>query len=326
MRRNRTGFTLVELLVVIAIIGILIALLLPAVQAAREAARRSQCTNNLKQISLGAQNYHDTFLCFPPGGLASGECCTTKHYTNWAICILPFIEQLPLYQRYDQNSFNEDPGLNNGNAFVREQIVQTYCCPSDKNCTKLEAPESGPGSGVNYRHGSYRGVAGSRWDEQTRTRSGNMSWNIPGQNGVAFQTSAKLAGIYHKVRPGHSSQIANCEKMRSITDGTSNTLAFGEQYADRTTRRGTFWAYSYTTYNASEAYPNSANLLEYNACTAAQTPALWDECINGWSSLHPGGANFAAADGSVHFISTTIDIYLFCNLCTMGGGETVQMP
>jgi len=197
-------------------------------------------------------------------------------------------------------------------------------CPSAKNCTKLEPPESGPGSSVNYRHGSYRAVGGSHWDEANRvSRSNYMSWLIPGQNGASFNTDPKLAGIYHKVRPGHSSQIASCEKMRSITDGTSNTLAFGEQYADRTTRRGTFWAYTYTTYNSSEAYPISANLLEYNACSAL---GGWSECISGWSSLHPGGANFAAADGSVHFISTTIDIYLFNNLCTMGGGETVQMP
>ncbi len=319
MGRRRSGFTLVELLVVIAIIGILIALLLPAVQAAREAARRSHCTNNLKQISLAAQNYHDVHQSFPPGGLATGECCATMHYTNWAICILPFIEQQPLYDRYDQNAYNEAAA----NAFVREQIVSAYCCPSDKHSTKLEAPESGPGSGLNYRHGSYRGVGGSHWDEANRQNVGGMSWQIPGQSGTSFSTPAKLAGIYHKVRPGHSAQIANCEKMRSITDGTSNTLAFGEQYADRTTRRGTFWAYSYTTYNCSEAYPISANLLEYDACRAL---GGWSECISGWSSLHPGGINFAAADGSVHFLSTTIDIYLFNNLSTMGGGEAVQMP
>lgn len=323
MRRTfRRAFTLVELLVVIAIIGILIALLLPAVQAAREAARRSQCTNNLKQIGLAAQNYHDTFKAFPPGGLATGECCTTPHLTNWAICLLPFMEQQPLYDKYDNNSTNESAA----NAFVREQIVETYACPSDRHSTKLERPESGPGSGVNYRHGSYRCVGGSHWDDRNQVRDAGMSWNIPGQAGAGtFATSPRLAGIYHKVRPGYVSQIADVEKMRSITDGTSNTLAFGEQYAPETTRRGTFWAYTYTTYNASEAWPHPGSLLNYDACRRLPGPP-WTECINCWGSAHPGGTNFSAADGSVHFISETTDSKVFCNLCSMAGGESVQIP
>ena len=320
-RRYQRAFTLVELLVVIAIIGILIALLLPAVQAAREAARRSQCTNNLKQIALASHNYHDTFKSFPPGGLSPGECCATPHLTNWAICLLPFIEQQSLFDRYNQNLTNEDPA----NAFVREQIVAPYSCPSDRHATKLERPDSGPGSALNYRHGSYRAVAGSHWDERNQVRASGHSWNIPGQSGTAFATSARLAGIYHKVRPGHSSQIADVEKMSSVTDGTSNTLAFGEQYAPETTRRGTFWAYTYTTYNASGAWPHPGNLLDYDACGRLPGPP-WSECIDGWGSAHPGGGNFAAADGSVHFISDTTDYRMFCNLCTMAGGENVQLP
>jgi len=113
--------------------------------------------------------------------------------------------------------------------------------------------------------------------------------------------------------------------MSSITDGTSNTFAFGEQYAPETTRRGTFWAYTYTTYNASGAYPHPGNLLNYDACRRLPG-APWTECIDGWGSAHPGGGNFAAADGSVHFVSDTIDNKLFCNLCTMAGEETAQIP
>ena len=104
----KRGFTLVELLVVIAIIGVLVALLLPAVQSAREAARRSACQNNLKQIGLALHNYHDTFLYFPPGGITLGGCCATPSYTSWSISILPFLEQTPLADKYVYNNFNED--------------------------------------------------------------------------------------------------------------------------------------------------------------------------------------------------------------------------
>ncbi len=324
MRHQRIGFTLVELLVVITIIGILIALLLPAVQSAREAARRAHCVNNLKQIGLAAHSYHDTQRCFPPGGIATGECCTTYHLTNWAICILPYLEQQTLYDKYDQKSYNESAA----NSEVRQQIVETYCCPSDRHATKLEAPESGPGSSLQYRHGSYRCVAGSQWNE-TRGRTvfsgAGSSWNIPGQAGSGtFATPAYLAGIYHKVRPGYVAQLSNCEKISNIIDGTANTLAFGEQSAGTTTRRGTFWAYTYTTYNASEAYRNSANLIDYDTCRTVF--GLWSECINGWGGPHPGGSHFAVADGAVRWVATNVDLCVFCDCCTMAGSEAYQLP
>src|SRR5688500_207828 len=104
--RAKAGFTLVELLVVIAIIGILVALLLPAVQAAREAARRMSCGNNLKQIALSLQNYHDTYKVFPPGGVGSNN-LANPNYATWSIFILPFMEQQNLHSRYDFNVPNE---------------------------------------------------------------------------------------------------------------------------------------------------------------------------------------------------------------------------
>src|SRR5262245_60347417 len=98
---RRRGFTLIELLVVIAIIAVLIALLLPAVQQAREAARRTQCRNNLKQIGLALHNYHDVFSIFPPGNLQIGECCNADNEITWAISILPYIEQTNLQNQYN---------------------------------------------------------------------------------------------------------------------------------------------------------------------------------------------------------------------------------
>src|SRR5207244_129069 len=106
--RLRPSFTLIELLVVIAIIAVLIGLLLPAIQKVREAANRISCANNLKQMGLALHNYHSANGTFPPGGITNGECCSTQSGPNWAIFILPYIEQDNLYQQYNQSKSNED--------------------------------------------------------------------------------------------------------------------------------------------------------------------------------------------------------------------------
>src|SRR5688572_28391219 len=105
--RSAGGFTLVQLLVMIAIIGLLVALLMPAIQAAREAGRRAACSNNLKQIGLGIHNYHDIYGCFPPGAINFGTCCSTESYTSWPISLLPYIEQGVLDAQYAHGETNE---------------------------------------------------------------------------------------------------------------------------------------------------------------------------------------------------------------------------
>lgn len=310
-RSVRPGFTLVELLVVIAIIGVLVALLLPAVQAAREAARRSSCSNNLKQIGLALHNYHDVQNSFPPGKITPGPCCGTQSMTSWTIAILPFIEQSPLYDQYDQNVTNEHPN----NQYVREQSVATYQCPSDLNSNKLERPGSGPGNQLNYRHGSYRGVGGSAWDNRAQRISGGGWWDDCANTHPDFLRGMLSCSMW----PG-APRRRDPARMRDVIDGTSNTLMVGEQAASRTTNRGTFWAYSYTSYNTSDAYPQSTTLLEYNRCGTS------NQCKRGWGSFHPGGLQFCLGDASVRFISETIDIYTFCNMATMAGQEVVQVP
>src|ERR1044072_6476691 len=122
----RRGFTLVELLVVIAIIGVLVALLLPAVQAAREAARRSTCTNNLRQLAVALHKHPDVRNTLPPGGTYYGVCCTPATYTTWTIEILPYIEQQSLYQQYRQDEQN----TSTNNNLVGQQRIKSHECPS----------------------------------------------------------------------------------------------------------------------------------------------------------------------------------------------------
>src|SRR4026207_1260233 len=147
-RRHSRGFTLVELLVVIAIIGILMALLLPAVQAAREAGRRTSCGNNLRQIRLAIPTQPEQHSCFPPGGVNFGSCCSTESFTSWPISILPFLEQGNLADQYVHGVTNES----SENQAVREQYVKIYACPSEPGTKVLEIPESGPANDLQIRY------------------------------------------------------------------------------------------------------------------------------------------------------------------------------
>jgi prepilin-type N-terminal cleavage/methylation domain-containing protein len=307
LSRDR-AFTLVELLVVIAIIGILVALLLPAVQAAREAARRAQCANHFKQIGLGLHNYHDTHQAFPPGNINFGACCMSESYTSWSISLLPYLEQQTLADRYNFNKTNE----NITNEFVREQHVKTYLCPSDIDPQKLARPESGPGAPVEYHPGSYRACAG---------RSDTTGWwdNYPQYTVLPKQWK----GVFHTV----DGRELDCERFNSITDGTSNTLMIGEYATKSHLRRRTFWAYSYNSYNKSEATPYSFTLLnDYDRCIAIGGSSMVNACAHGWGSFHPGGIQFVLCDASVRSISRTIDMNLFCEAATIAGSESSQLP
>jgi prepilin-type N-terminal cleavage/methylation domain-containing protein len=306
-RKTTRGFTLVELLVVIAIIGILVALLLPAVQAAREAARRMSCSNNLKQIGLGLHNYHDTHKRFPPGGITQGPCCGTPSYSTWTIMLLPFVEQQNLADQYNNKVYNEDPA----NQFVREAVVEIYNCPSDFHAGTLGKPESGPGAALDYRRGSYRAMGGrtdgSGWWDNADHVNLNPAWK----------------GVLHTVGTG---QLTS-ETMASITDGTANTLAVGEYTTRTNPARGTFWAYTYTSYNSSNALPEARTILaDYNKCVAINGAGGSNACKRSWGSFHPGGMQFLLCDGSSRFLASTIDMYVWVSLATIAGGEAVQLP
>lgn len=282
-RKRIRGFTLVELLVVIAIIGILVGLLLPAVQAAREAARRMQCSNNLKQIGLALHNYHDANKKFPQG-------FTRFHSWGWGVRILPYIEQTNLHNQLATDSGNWGPINNAANAILltRLQTKQpNFLCPSD-SAPELNDKRTLGGRQVSM--GNYAGVNGSLlfqhlgiWYDAEST-AGNPATYVGG-NGVLFMDS-KIG-------------------FQDITDGTSNTLLVGER--DYKFHNGVLWQ---GTTNTNGGYANRHFCLS----TAGFTDLGRDHKINGldanaFSSRHTGGAQFVYCDGSVHFLTQSISVW-----------------
>lgn len=330
---SRRAFTLVELLVVIAIIGVLVALLLPAVQAAREAARRSSCLNNLKQLALSMHNHHDVRNNLPPGGTYYGTCCTPPTYTTWTIEGLPYMEQQQLYQQYNQLERNTSPN----NNLVGKQRVKTHECPSDQMKGKLEVPASGEGNtlGQQWMHGSYRAVSG-----KLNLAVGHAAWDSyePGlwPGGVMdhqYKGFLHSIGVVYNGAPITSSPSAAMggpERFANCTDGLSNTLMIGEYTSRSTSTRGTFWAYTYASYNQSSVgaesrlygKPYGPNSSDRAGCWG--TPSIFNNdqtCKRAFNAEHPSAANWAVGDGSTRSISYNVDINLLQNMGTIGGGE-----
>ena len=338
VNRNQ-GFTLVELLVVIAIIGILIALLLPAVQAAREAARRMQCTNNLKQISLAAHQYHDMAGTFPPAFLSGWNFTTPtvrKRGFSLYIHLLPFIEMGSLYDQWDFS----DPD----NAFVGDLDSlaakgPNLLCPSEPESENPLDYGSKHIQGVEMppRHikvTSYCGNAG--------TRSYHPDSGFLQADGVFFMTGP------------NSQPKANQQPVRfaDITDGASNTLFFGERSRsdpnyDTFAEQGWDWNFRFygnwcgasrlvVSHNTLSSYSPINYRLPFNYETraSANPPAnsaddfdyYIDMRLCAYGSSHPGGANISLADGSVRFFSETIPMATLRALSTRSGGEAEAVP
>lgn len=271
---RRKAFTLIELLVVIAIIAILIALLLPAVQQAREAARRTQCKNNLKQLGLALHNYHDVAGTFPPGWIDQGA--DADPAWNWTAMILPYIEQTSLYNQLD---VGDSPPINvlalPALVTLMQQPQSGFRCPSD-TAPNINTDADRLNDGNSLAVTNYVGNAGSARIERF----------APDADGLYTQNS--------KVR------------IRDVTDGTSNSFAVGE----RAWKLNNFDLVAGVAFMNRTAFANQTNFGGVYSLGSGQTPINCTNdaiCRRGFSSLHTGGGQFLLLDGSVRFVSENID-------------------
>lgn len=300
VREQRRGFTLVELLVVIAIIGILIALLLPAVQAAREAARRMNCSNHMKQLALSLHNYHDTFSVFPPGGRSNSNQLT------WCVTILPYIEQKPLYDQFDFR-------VNGYNSHLVHALnrIDTFLCPSSKQERNTNDTATNPSTGATeYPYTiHYYGVMGPKGTipQFGSSSTSTAQYLVDTTSATGFGDFA-LQGLL-----GRDTKKA----MRDVTDGTSNTFLLGEiswnnANCYRAWVRGCAGAASPPCKNVKYGI----NVMKY------LTSDLTTFNDVSFGSQHPGGCHFAMADGSVMFVQESIDMDVYRASASCNGGET----
>lgn len=297
---RRPGFTLIELLVVIAIIAVLIALLLPAVQQAREAARRTQCRNHLKQLGLALHNYHDNLRTFPPGYVSLFDVAGNDTGNGWGWCsyLLPQLDQAPLYNQINFNAGIEQAANNT----VRVQTLPTLLCPSD--------------------------TAPNRW--QTARR--NLSTGALLSN-ICEVASANYVGMFGTFEPGvggdgvffRNSQIG----LRDLTDGSSSTLLVGE----RSFRLGeATWTGAVTgavivpdgSDGVGTGPPESAASLILGHSGDGYSPGDRRSHVNQFYSQHSGGVHFLFGDGHVGFLSNSLDYRVYQTLTTRAGGEPVS--
>ena len=318
----RRGFTLVELLVVIAIIGILIALLLPAVQAARESARRTQCNNNLKQMALAVHKYADALYFFPPGylGQPPADCSALNDGTaprfrgwGWAVFILPDMEQSGLYEVLNPLDKQTVCGIPTGaqaapaagSQALQKSRLSFYICPSsadmDLNDTRLPAAPAAPGS---HAKSNYVGVSGMDFSgvvTVARPTAGRKGIFV---NGVLYKTA-----------------------FRDVLDGTSSTFLVGEKYRrDLDAVRQTFSPGEYTGGFWVGVAPDTqiANTVMQLALPPS-TFAINGASINAFASRHPGGAQFALTDGSVRYVSQNASQKMIADMGTFNDGEVIRL-
>jgi prepilin-type N-terminal cleavage/methylation domain-containing protein len=304
MIRKSRAFTLIELLVVIAIIAILIALLLPAVQQAREAARRTQCRNNLKQIGLALHNYHDTFQVLPYGWDTRGA--------GWSAMMLPYIEQGNLYGTLifqESGPGNWDSGSANQKAC--ESLIRAFFCPS------MALPEHLNFNGIDARvPASYRGNGGAE------VTSDDQSSALPGTR--SFETRL-LDGIFYG---------CSRTKLRDIVDGTSNTMLVGESLTepdfDKDGQGMDFWVIGSPQIDPCDCRGGTGG-TEFSEFAGSAYVRLnvrkTDPAVSGqlmelsYGSYHVGGAQFTLCDGSARFVSETIDQGVFRGFASRDGSE-----
>jgi prepilin-type processing-associated H-X9-DG protein len=313
--------------VVIAIIGVLIALLLPAVQAAREAARRMSCTNKLKQLALGAHNYHDVIGCFPPGAVSNqitDQIATADLINgNWGIALLPYIEQQSLYDTYQSTKTpitNTSPtGVVDGtpnNLAIAKTIMPVYVCPTDPYANLLVTP---PGLSVTGITTSYRAVGGSMVSASDSATWANMyGWH---EMFLLLPNYKKYRGVFHFVGTSNSYGSIGCESFSSIIDGTSNCLMFTEHHNNQDyPARGTMWLSNPGCFISSIHRTSSILMQTQKIQPCIDAGFAQYVCAIGTGSWHSGGSNSALGDGSVRFVSFTTKVDLWADYARIDSG------
>jgi prepilin-type N-terminal cleavage/methylation domain-containing protein len=322
IKRIYRGFTLVELLVVIAIIGVLIALLLPAVQAAREAARRMQCTNHQKQIVLGMHNYHDVQRTFPWG--------TRNHtYGSWAIQTLSFIEKSPIATEYNWN-IEYNTGTNA--TLLSNLVIPTYTCPSDGNQNKCTYGA--------YREHNYVVCMGregvfSPYDTRTMPTYDPRNCLI---DGVVFARESQYRAMF-TASSFPVSTYPLTMAMEDVIDGTSNTVALSETVQGISPNgaindlRGLIW-WGFTCFFNTNQTPNTmvTDITHTNFSSTGHiqhplSPMVTSASADGYytrmsaRSWHAGGVNAGLADGSIRFVTNQINLDIWCAAGSTNGNE-----
>jgi prepilin-type N-terminal cleavage/methylation domain-containing protein len=306
---RQKGFTLVELLVVIAIIGILVALLLPAIQAAREAARRSQCINHLKQVSLALHNYHDSKKFLPPARYRD-------KYPSWFALVLPYMEGQNEFALWNLQKEYYDPV----NEKARMQQIAVYICPSRRTLGGEGAITESfsrlyPQQGAT---GDYAGVAGGIGPGGDISLGISSLATFPNFLGVIIPPKSILE---EKLR------IHSDVSFKKITDGLSKTLMVGEKHvpptmlgkaADDSMYNGDIGTTQYR--GAGETFPPAPN-PNYGESPGPED----DDFTNLFGGSHPGVVQFAACDGSVHAVSTSVDLISYFRLAARNDGEVAQI-
>ncbi len=322
--RSRPAFTLVELLVVIAIIGVLVALLLPAVQAARESARRTQCTNNIKQVGLAAHNFHDTWLKFPSGMLAAEPIANYVTGADQGVgtiaSLLPFLEQNNSREMIQRN-LNHDVsepwwGMDLSTVNASRMKTKSLVCPSTD--PYKHAPNGT--LAVLYLvsiNTTTMPIWTANWSGVTLTDASGLPMGRTNYLGVAgFAGSARrIDGMGTSPGPGWPEDVGifynrSNTKMKDITDGTSNTLMFGEAIGGKTGNSNSTRQFGFTWMGV--------------GCMGSSA-GLATKSYGSFSSEHPGTVLFALADGSVRSIRTTIDSNVFFDASAMGDGTTPML-
>ncbi|MEZ6057269.1 MAG: DUF1559 domain-containing protein [Planctomycetaceae bacterium] len=313
LRRHR-GFTLIELLVVIAIIAILVALLLPAVQSVREAARRSQCQDHLHNLVIAMHNYEGTYKVFPFGSISNGLNNTgggANSACTWVAQFLPFIEQKPLYDQVM-------PLMNNGTSSASlpsdmfNSVISVLVCPSDPNGGKQTSVHGGGSPPPDYNDGFCSNYLACNGNEQVTTANSKF-----------------MSGMFY---------YRSKTRMSDVVDGTGNTIMFSEtvlvqeQGAGQRDWRGRVWRGDHlTAMFSTNLNPNTTTADTLRTCEGPKPS--YAPCNGGdptqviyARSLHPGGVHVSAADGKVTFVSENVDLGIWRGLGTRFGQESVSMP